>query len=97
MFINDIGNYVGINDNVTHLNGMPINYLLYADNVILLAQTEKDLQKSVQDVADFCKDWGMIVNNEKSKVLVFNKSGDLVKINIMLKIHILKMFKLTNI
>ena len=47
--------------------------LLYADDTIILSNTEKDLQYSLQIYAEYCQKWKLIVNIDKSKILVFGK------------------------
>ena len=69
IFINDISKYINLHKDAPNLNGTPINYLLYADDVVLLANSEKDLQRSVKGVEQFCADWGVTVNTTKSKDL----------------------------
>lgn len=48
---------------------------MYADDLILLSETKEGLQKSLNALAKFCKDWGLDVNISKTKVMIFNKSG----------------------
>lgn len=84
MFINDISKYISVNDNVPTLNNTPLQYLLYADDIVLFAKSEKDLQMSVYGLEKFCRDWGLTVNTSKSKVLVFNKQAKLVKTKILI-------------
>jgi hypothetical protein len=76
IFINDISNYIKTCDKAPNLNNVPVSYLLYADDVVLLAQNEEDLQKSVHGLEKFCSDWGL---TEKTKVLVFNRTGKIIK------------------
>jgi hypothetical protein len=82
IFINDIMNYIEVNDKTPVLNNMKISHLLYADDMVLLARSEEDIQKSVNSVDKFCKDWGLQVNTDKSKVMVFNTKGSLIKTNV---------------
>ena len=52
-----------------------VNSLLYADNIILLSNSENGLQRSLDVLNEFCIDWKLDVNHEKSKVMVFNSNG----------------------
>ena len=83
IFVNDISQYIDVSSKPLELNGMSVNYLLYADDIVLLAKDETELQKSVKGIESFCRDWGLTVNTDKSKVLVFNRPGKLVKTNIL--------------
>ena len=50
-----------------------IAYLLWADDLILLSDTEHGLQKQLDGLAKFCSRNHMIVNELKTKVMVFGK------------------------
>ena len=74
LFINDLVDYIDTDVKPT-LNNFHYNCLLYADDIVLLALSEEDLKKQVEGVEKFCKDWGLEVNTNKSKVMVFNTKG----------------------
>ena len=44
------------------LQAMPINSLLYADDLILLSQTQKGLQTSLNKLEEYCKKWKLEIN-----------------------------------
>ena len=48
--------------------------LMYADDVVLLANDPATLQLQLDALAQFCTDWDMAVNLAKTKVVVFNSS-----------------------
>lgn len=45
--------------------------LLYADDTIILASDENDLQRSLNKFYEYCQDWKLSVNINKTKVLIF--------------------------
>ena len=45
--------------------------LMYADDVVLLAQSHHELQMLIDEVQAFCNDMGMQINTEKTEVVVF--------------------------
>ena len=47
--------------------------LLYADDTILLAESESDLQNSLNVFENYCSLWKLKVNVEKTKILIFTK------------------------
>ena len=51
--------------------------LLYADDIILLANSAENLQNSLNVLADYCTRWKLTVNTTKTKVMVFRKGGRL--------------------
>ena len=52
-----------------------LNILLYADDIVLLSQSKKGLQNSLNALYDYCDCWKLQVNTDKSKVIVFNSNG----------------------
>ena len=74
-----------INDIVIHLNqpnldpvvidNSSINILLYADDIVLLSESQPGLQNCLDNLHSYCESWKLEVNTNKSKVLVFNSNG----------------------
>lgn len=53
--------------------------LLYADDTILLAESPKDLQNSLDTLYEYCKKWKLTVNMDKTNIVVFSK-GKVTKV-----------------
>ena len=47
--------------------------LLYADDTVILAESEDQLQKAITGMYNYCKKWQLRVNIKKSKVMVFSR------------------------
>lgn len=45
--------------------------LLYADDTIILADSETSLQESLNSFNAYCNEWRLTINKEKSKVMIF--------------------------
>ena len=45
--------------------------LLYADDTIVLSETAEELNCALQAVYEYCQDWKLTVNSEKTKVVIF--------------------------
>ena len=43
--------------------------------MVLLSTSETGLQRKKDRVYEFCKNWGLVVNIDKSKILAFSKTG----------------------
>ena len=54
-----------------------IMILLYADDVAKGACTVKKLQDMINVLEEFCKNWGLSVNVDKTKIMVFRKGGSI--------------------
>ena len=61
------------------LNSERVTHLLWADDLVLLALDGVSLQKMLDVLMTYCVEWGLTVNISKTAVLVFNKSGRLLK------------------
>ncbi len=47
--------------------------LLYADDTIIFAQSELDMQTSLNATEEYCKHWNLHINYKKTKVVVFSR------------------------
>ena len=52
---------------------------MYADDIVLLSKTTKELQLLLHKLEDFCIKWNLKVNIDKTKIIIFNKSGRVLK------------------
>ena len=52
--------------------------MLFADDMLILGKDRDDLQKSLDRLEYYCNKWGLEVNTEKTKVVVFRKRGGLL-------------------
>ncbi len=53
-----------------HIN---LYVLLYADDTIILCESEKDLQKALDALHGYCNTWDLEVNISKTKIVIFSK------------------------
>ena len=51
--------------------------MLFADDMVIVANNVQDLQKSLELLHIYCTNWGLQVNTEKTKIVVFRKRGRL--------------------
>ena len=54
-----------------------LNHLLYADDILSLSL--EGLQNSLNKLETYCKEWHLVVSIKKTKIVVFNKTGKLLK------------------
>ena len=50
-----------------------IKCLLYADDLVLLSPTREGLQQSLEILDNFCKNWALKINHQKTKIVIFQK------------------------
>ena len=56
-----------------------IFHLLFADDLILIADSVRQLQKKLDTLYKYCMKWKLIVNLKKTKIIVFRRGGKLTK------------------
>ena len=64
--VNDIND--ALNDHIDH----KVNILLYADDLVIIANTRLDLQRKLDRLHQYCIRKCLSVNIKKSKILVIN-------------------------
>ena len=73
-FLADLGNYLSMNYGVVLSDETILLHLLWADDLILLSDSVKGLQIQLDGLFNFCKDSMMIVNETKTKIMVFGNA-----------------------
>ena len=61
------------------MNDVEISCLIWADDILILSETEKGLQDKLNNLASYCKTNKLQVNTDKTKTMIFTKSGRLMK------------------
>ena len=51
--------------------------MMYADDVVICAETAVELQRQLNSISDFCECYGMSINQSKTEITVFRNSGGL--------------------
>lgn len=57
------------------IGGVCIKVLLYADDLVLLADSPESLQRMINRLQKYCEDWRLSVNVSKSKAMIFRGGG----------------------
>jgi hypothetical protein len=58
-------------DDGPDLASIAMKLLLYADDLVLMSKSLRGLQKQLDELNIFCKEWDLTVNMKKTKVVVF--------------------------
>jgi hypothetical protein len=74
LFLDDLHDELGGGLN---MDGLKIRVLLYADDIVILADEPTVPQRMISKLEKYCENWNLIVNLEKSKIMVFRKGGKL--------------------
>ncbi|MES9993748.1 MAG: reverse transcriptase family protein [Candidatus Thiodiazotropha sp.] len=75
LFTSDLHDFLNIDCQSPLLDKTNVNCLMYADDLLLLSESEIGLQRLLDRVNDYCGRWGMEVNIEKTKVIKFSGNG----------------------
>ena len=62
-------------DSITLPNGLPLNCLFYADDLILISRSAAGLQKQLNILHSYSKKWLLKINLKKTKTLIFQKQN----------------------
>ena len=68
LYINDLPTYLQESPDTVFLNNIPLQCLIYADDIVLLSSLSEGLQKRLDGLRIFCNDWCLDVNICKTKI-----------------------------
>ena len=81
IFINDITTAMtGNHSQSINTNTVQIPCLLYADDILILSQTKTGLQNKLNRLYDYCSVWGLQINRDKTKVIIFTHTDPKLKL-----------------
>lgn len=72
LYINDLYECLEGGLYIDHLN---IRLLLYADDIVILADNIATMQKMIKNLENYCNTWNLEVNLNKSEILIFRNGG----------------------
>lgn len=74
-FLNDLKDFVSTDSYGIDLDICKIFLLLFADDLVLLAETKIELQRLLNKLKSYCTTWNLKVNLNKTNVIVFRNGG----------------------
>ena len=78
MFLNDLEDvYVKSGLSGIDVNMFKMFLILYADDIVIFSNTAEELQRSLDLLKEYCITWKLVVNTNKTKIMVFRKGGQL--------------------
>ena len=75
LYVNDIVQKIKATNKGIDIDGEKVSVLLYADDLILLAPSESDLQLMLNELNVWCDDNKMTINEDKSNVIHFRPNS----------------------
>ena len=79
IYLSDICNIFNDDCAPVSLNNNKLNCLLYADDMVLISQNASGLQQCLNKISCYFDKWKLKLNINKTKILIFNKSGKKIK------------------
>ena len=81
MYLNDLENeFVTKGLDGFDIGMLKLYLLMYADDIVVFSETSDGLQKGLNILTDYCEKWKLVVNTDKTKIMIFRKGGNLPKI-----------------
>ena len=84
LFINDIEEDMrSLNTMGCKLYDTVIHTLLYADDLIIFANSKEELQMKIDKLSDFCSKWEIVVGLPETKIMIFGGGYNVAKIFVL--------------
>ena len=78
MFLNDLEDeYINSGLDGIDVDLFKIFLMLYADDIVLFAESASQAQKYLDILFNYCNTWKLKVNTKKTKIMIFRKGGKL--------------------
>ena len=75
IFINDMSKiFENENNDPVKIIDSKVGSLLFADDLIILSNSEKGLQNSLNNLSEYCDKWQLTVNTNKTKSMIFQNN-----------------------
>ena len=75
MYINDLCKAIKATGKGVKVGDECVSILLFADDLVLMAENEADLQYFMNVLSDWCSKWGVAINTEKTNIVHFRPKG----------------------
>ena len=80
IFMNDLPEYLRKSGcKGVEINNNKLNCLMYADDLVLISNSAKDLQHSINTLNKHADKWKLKINTSKTNIMVFNKAGRFIE------------------
>ena len=79
IFVNKISDIFDQSCDPVQINNTDQSFLLWADDLVVFSQSAEGLQSAIDKVSAFYASLGLQINKTKTKIIIFNKSGKVLK------------------
>ena len=74
IFVNDIHNIFDKPCSPLNIESQKLSSMSFADDLVIFSESPTGLQNSLNKLEKYCKNWGLAINTNKTKIVIFNKS-----------------------
>ena len=79
-FVNDVTSNINTNlEGIFKINDIKIFLLMFADDAALCSHNPNSLQLMLNDLQEYCNTWGLTININKTKAMIFEKGRHTTK------------------
>ena len=82
IYVNDLPRMFDKSCSPVMLEELQINCLMYADDILLLSETEEGLKQCIDKLCLYNKKWRLNINESKTKIITFQNGGRTKQLNI---------------
>jgi len=75
VYLNDLADELNCMQLGVKIDDDYLTILLYADDIVIIAEDEENLQRLLNKLHNWCKRWRMTVNCDKTKIVHFRRQG----------------------
>ena len=79
LFLSDLAKQFDTVEDKLKLGNVGINSLFWADDLVLFAESKEGLDKLLQILEHYCAENHLLINTKKTKCMIFNRSGRLLR------------------
>ena len=79
LFISDLAKKFDTMEGKLQLGNISINSLFWADDLILFSETKEGLDRLLKTLEEYCNENEIMINTKKTKCMIFNKTGRLMR------------------
>ena len=75
LFVNDLPDELSSESVGIRVQDVIMKLLMFADDMSVFSETREGLQSGIDNLQSYCNKWGIKVNIDKTKIVVFKKGG----------------------
>uniref|UniRef100_A0A2S2QSL5 LINE-1 reverse transcriptase n=1 Tax=Sipha flava TaxID=143950 RepID=A0A2S2QSL5_9HEMI len=90
IFVEEIMDKYKRNSNGTSINGEKIRCIRFADDIALVSESEKDMQKSLTTLTKILQEYQMKINAKKTKTMVVTKAKEIPVVKVEVNNHLIE-------